>query len=303
MAESSFVARRSLGWIAIAVLATAIVDGLLYRLLLEERSDFYVLALGFYTGQFVLLGIWFVFGPQTFAVRTFGSLAAAALLIAALSLSSYESFANWSTKEYLTALLMESAALPLQGLAGTAVLWPFRIWGGWRIARASDAALQITETRWQFRIGDLLVITAFVAVILASARAQIEMYQEETRGRLDGIWVWVYMVIALLGAAIGLPSLVLAMIIDRAGSVFTTTVFYIGLSSLWVLIFAGSILGAQTDFELVLFVLGFQSVALATAVGVLRFFRRQGYVLIRPRRTDRSRSSTPPLPGNWPAAT
>jgi hypothetical protein len=239
---------------------------------------------GFVWSQSLLLCIWAVFGPQSIAVRTVGAVLACGFLwVVNLMPVAHEEIDN----RYLDGVVSVLAVVPALFVVSTATMWPFRALRGWCIAhREMDQCGRATRFG-QFGIFDVLVATALVAAVLGAYQFRNGFESAKKYGEIefDDYAFWAFLAFGIVGAAVGMPSLGLAFGIKRKSiAAFLLFAYAFGVSIVLMAAF-GWAFGPMTTGE------GFYPACfmyfltvLTISVGVLRWLRSRGYVLVHPRR-------------------
>jgi hypothetical protein len=114
-----------------------------------------------------LLAIWGVFGCQSVLRRLLFGVAVAGILFFAFALGAANSTQFSHSRFWQEEVGKVLAVAPLILLSIQSPLWLAKIWFGWRIERADSVD---NSPRRQFRIADMLILTALVAGSLGLAK-------------------------------------------------------------------------------------------------------------------------------------
>jgi hypothetical protein len=233
----------------------------------------------FIAAQFSLLALWCVFGPHALLVRSVSALLSAACIVVAIRLPfGYE----WHRfADYLASML---SSLPALALGATALLWPFRVFRGWRVGFQGDLTVSLVSQQFQLR--DLFIVTGLVAFALAALRLGSVDTNARDSGQLD--WVQLSGVgtfLAVVGLLSVMPPLWVAFQVNNwiAGLALLGG-YAIILTCLDVAMMGpfGFFVGGPSANAI--FITFFaQFCWLAASFGVLRVARHRGCILVRPR--------------------
>ena len=247
-------------------------------------------------GQFGLLAVWAVLGPQPLFVRWPISLLVAALLCCALLLG--VTMVNGSG-EGLGEAARGMLIFPLIFLAVQLPLWVLRIVTGWcLVARGTEDCSPPGESR-QFRLQHMLGATTAVALALGLASVGLR-YSDIPSGRTDpSVWLGLMFACLMFGvwsAFSTLPCFWAAFVARHKMAGAAMIAVYAVLMSLLVLAVMSAIVGSAPPGEFVgAFILFHGSLAFVL-LGGLHLARLCGYVLLRPGRRwppVRARGSSP----------
>lgn len=266
----------------------AVADFVLPAIAEEVGSPgFAGLVAGGVAGQFGLLSIWAVFGPQRWTRRLPAALGAAVLLFAALFLGMVVAEGNRPSQweEFVLALLF----LPLVFLSAQLLLWIPRYVGGWRIVRAeAETNVRATGSR-QFDLRDLLGAMVVLAVSLGLASCGFAGERD-----LGATWAPLLLgclVCAAWSAFSTLPCLWACFVARAPGAAAIVIAVYVLVMTAVVLAIGSALGGSGPPGEAVVGVLMFHGGLAGVILGVLCVFRGSGYVL---RRAADRRQATPP---------
>lgn len=262
----------------------------------SRSSVLAALLVGAIIGQFGLLAVWGVLGPQPLFVRWPLSLLVAVLLCCALLLGMAMLDAP---RGGLAEMAMGMLMLPMIFLAVQLPLWVLRIVTGWCIvAGGTEDCSPPSESR-QFQLQHMLGATTAVAVALGLASVYLR-YLGNPVGRVDlSMWLGLMLTCLMCGvlsAFSTLPCFWAAFVARNKMSGAAMIAVYAVLMSLLVLAVISAIGGSAPPGEAVLCFVLFHGSLAFVLLGGLHVVRLCGYVLLRPGRRwppVRPRGSSP----------
>jgi hypothetical protein len=197
------------------------------------------------------------------------------------------------TEEVVTVLL-----IPMLLLAAQLPVWVLRAAMGCRLAVGIAGEAEAPGDARQFRVGDLLVVTAVVALCLGLAQLGIRLASpSESDGALVlGITCCV---LALVSAVVLLPGIWAALIV-RSKALGAAVYFGLAGATCLAIVMIGAILTRRSPppgeiLEIVGYVaclLLFLLVLAGSVLGSLHVFRACGLVLVWPKRKPRTEPQT-----------
>jgi hypothetical protein len=251
-----------------------------------ESPGFAGLLSGAVAGQFGLLTIWAVFGPQRWTLQLPATLGVAALLLAVVILGMIAVDPGGAPRWHDWARLF--LFLPLVFLSAQPLLWIARYFGGWRIVRAEEeTSVEAVRSR-QFGLADLLGATVVLAVALSLANWGF--YNERELGE-----TWIPLVVGCLfcaawNALSTLPCLWASFLARPKGVGVIVILVCMLMMTAAALAILSAMSGRGPPDEAIVGVSMFHGGLAGVMLGVLYAFRRWGYVL---RRAGDTRGTTP----------
>ncbi len=239
--------------------------------------------LGLMAGQFVMLSIWAVLGPQPVLVRWLLMLLTGMGLLLIFSLGAFV-IDSLSTE---AAIIIEPFCwLPLVFLAIQSPLWISKLLTGCRIVDVlAEDALQSEGSR-QFDLRQMFVVTAAIAVILTVARLSFYVDPSLYQGAETQMWLPLLtdcLVCAVWSAFVAIPCL---------GAVFVARNPMVGL--IGVIVYAGmltclvafgiTLISGSGDDEPFVIMIGLNAGSTIVLLCSLHLLRAAGYRLLWVRR-------------------
>jgi hypothetical protein len=236
--------------------------------------------------QFALLAVWGVFGSLPLILRLPASILVATLLYLATSLGTLGVRMN---SEEVQVLLCSTMLVPLMVLVLQSPIWLVRAFLDWtRFGRNRNELIESRASR-QFRLQDMFVVTAVVAVSLglaqAFARSMPTPGSEEAGFILMIICLYFAGLATVLSFFLVLPCLTACLVVENANSgrwalVLYAAVLTIGLTVLF------SFAGPPGEILVMFFfsIATVVSVSLLVVATTFSVVRGAGYRLVRRRR-------------------
>jgi len=277
--------RGNPGAIVLLVGVCALVDFLTPSVFEASRSpEAPMVFTGALAGQFGLLAVWAVLGPQRLSVRWPLSLLVAVLLCCALLLG--VTMIDGAGGE-LGETAMGMLTLPMIFLAVQVPLWILRIVTGWCIVAGGREDCSPPSEPRQFQLQHMLGATTAVAVALGLASVGLRYFENPTRRTDPSMWLGLMFACLMCGvwsAFSTLPCFWAAFVARNKMASAAMIAVYAVLMSLLVLAVMSAIYGSAPPGEVVGGFILFHGSLAFVLLGSLHLARLCGYVLLRPGR-------------------